>query len=186
LKHKIQRTGHTPVQEEKIMAKDTSVTEKQVVLFELGGEIYGLDIATVREIIQLQPITKVPKAPVYVEGVINLRGKVIPVIDLRKKFGQEKAERGKNTRIVVVNIQNATLGIIVDTVTEVLRLPGDSIEPIADVITAGHLEYLQGVAKLDDKMVILLALDRLLARDNALAKIAAEKNDEKKELVGAK
>lgn len=168
------------------MSKDTSVIETQVVLFELGGEIYGLDIATVREIIQMQPVTKVPKAPAYVEGVINLRGKVIPVIDLGKKFGMQQVERTKNTRIVVVNIQDATLGIIVDTVTEVLRLSGDSIEPISDVVTSGRLDYLQGVAKLDDKMVILLALDKLLAGDNKLATMAVRKNDEKKELVGAK
>jgi purine-binding chemotaxis protein CheW len=168
------------------MAKDTSVIETQVVLFELGGEVYGLDIATVREIIQMQPVTKVPKAPAYVEGVINLRGKVIPVIDLGKKFGMQQVERTKNTRIVVVNIQDATLGIIVDTVTEVLRLAGDAIEPISDVVTSGRLDYLQGVAKLDNKMVILLALDKLLAGDNKLATMAAGKNDEKKELVGTK
>lgn len=167
------------------MAKDISVIETQVVLFELSGEVYGLDIATVREIIQMQPVTKVPKAPAYVEGVINLRGKVIPVIDLGKKFGMQQVERTKNNRIVVVNIQDATLGIIVDTVTEVLRLPGDAIEPISDVVTSGRLDYLQGVAKLDGKMVILLALDKLLAGDNKLANIAV-KHDEKKELVGTK
>jgi purine-binding chemotaxis protein CheW len=167
------------------MAKETSAVEKQVVLFELNNEVYGLDIATVREIIQMQPVTKVPKAPNYVEGVINLRGKVIPVIDLGKKFGMQHVERTKNNRIVVVNIQDATLGIIVDTVTEVLRLPSDSIEPIADVVTSGHLDYLQGVAKLDDKMVILLALDKLLTGDNKLATMVTSKNNEKT-LIGAK
>jgi purine-binding chemotaxis protein CheW len=154
------------------MAKETTVAEKQMVLFELGSETYGLDIATVHEIISMQPITKVPKAPAYVEGVINLRGKVIPVIDIGKKFGFEKAERGKNDRIVVVYLQDTTLGIIVDAVTEVIRIPNDSIEPVSDIVTTGNSEYLQGIAKLADKMVILLALEKLLSTDNALAGLA--------------
>lgn len=151
------------------MAKETVVEEKQMVLFELGSETYGLDIATVHEIISMQPITKVPKAPDYVEGVINLRGKVIPVIDIGKKFGFEKAERGKNNRIVVVYLQDTTLGIIVDAVTEVIRIPNDSIEAVSDIVTTGNSEYLQGIAKLSDKMVILLALEKLLSSDSALA-----------------
>ena len=168
------------------MAKDTLVAEKQVVLFDLGGETYGLDIATVHEIIRMQPVTKVPKAPAYVEGVINLRGKVIPVIDLGKKFGIDKVDRDRNNRIVVVNIQNTTIGIIVDAVTEVLRLPASSIEPVTDIVTFGYLDYLQGIAKLDDKMVILLSLDKLLTQDKTLANIAARTSTEKPEPVGAK
>ena len=168
------------------MAKDMLVAEKQVVLFDLGGETYGLDIATVHEIIRMQPVTKVPKAPVYVEGVINLRGKVIPVIDLGKKFGIDKTDRDKNNRIVVVNIQNTTLGIIVDAVTEVLRVPASSIEPVTDIVTFGYLDYLQGIAKLDEKMVILLSLDKLLTQDRTLANIAARTGGEKPEPVGAK
>jgi purine-binding chemotaxis protein CheW len=154
------------------MAKETVVAEKQMVLFELGNETYGLDIATVHEIIRMQPITKVPKAPVYVEGVINLRGKVIPVIDIGKKFGFEKAERAKNNRIVVVYLQDTTLGIIVDAVTEVVRIPNASIEPVSDIVTTGNSDYLQGIAKLANKMVILLALEKLLSGDTALAGLA--------------
>ena len=168
------------------MAKDTVVTEQQMVLFELGNETYGLDIAAVHEIIRMQPITKVPKAPKYVEGVINLRGKVIPVIDLGKRFGFEKAEKAKNNRIVVVNIQDTTLGVIVDAVTEVLRIATDSIEPVSDIVTTGHSEYLLGIAKLSDKMVILLALEKLLSGENALVNIAAKANGEKPVLAGAK
>jgi len=115
------------------MAKDTLVTEKQMVLFELGTETYGLDIATVHEIIRMQPITKVPKASFYVEGVINLRGRVIPVIDIGKRFGFDKTEKAKNNRIVVVKIKDTTLGIIVDAVTEVIRIPIDSIDPVSDM-----------------------------------------------------
>jgi purine-binding chemotaxis protein CheW len=168
------------------VAKDALVAERQVVIFELNGEIYGLDIAVVHEIIRMQPVTKVPKAPVYIEGVINLRGKVIPVIDLGKKFGMEKVERGKNNRIVVVNIQDATLGIIVDAVTEVLRIPTEAIEPVAGIVTYRQLEYLAGIAKLGEKMVILLALDKLLTGDNKLASIAARSSGERPELAGVK
>jgi purine-binding chemotaxis protein CheW len=168
------------------MAKDTLVAEKQVVLFDLGGETYGLDIATVHEIIRMQPVTKVPKAPAYVEGVINLRGKVIAVIDLGKKFGIDKTDRDKNNRIVVVNIQNTTLGVIVDAVTEVLRIPASSIEPATDIVSFGYLDYLQGIAKLDEKMVILLSLDKLLTQDKTLANIAARTSVEKPQPVGAK
>ena len=165
------------------MNKATSVTEKQMVLFELGTETYGLDIATVHEIIRMQPITKVPKAPFYVEGVINLRGRVIPVIDIGKKFGFEKTEGIKNNRIVVIKIQDTTLGIIVDSVTEVIRIPIDSIDPVSEIVTSGQSDYLFGIAKLPDKMVILLALDNLLSKDQELVDMALDNNEAKPEMA---
>ena len=168
------------------MVKDTLVTERQMVLFELGTETYGLDIATVHEIIRMQPITKVPKASFYVEGVINLRGRVIPVIDIGKRFGFDKTEKAKNNRIVVIKIKDTTLGIIVDAVTEVIRVPIDSIDPVSDIVTSGHSDYLLGIAKLTNKMVILLALDKLLSGDKELADIASQNNGEQPELVGVK
>jgi len=168
------------------MAKVTSVTEKQMVLFELGTETYGLDIAAVDGIIRMQPITKVPKAPFYVEGVINLRGRVIPVIDIGKKFGFEKTEETKSNRIVVINIKDTTLGIIVDAVTEVIRVPTDSIDPVSDIVTSGQSDYLLGIAKLPDKMVILLALDKLLSRDQELVDMAFHDNDVKPEMASTK
>jgi purine-binding chemotaxis protein CheW len=168
------------------MSKNEIVAEKQMVLFELGSETYGLDIATVHEIIRMQPITKVPKAPFYVEGVINLRGRVIPVIDMGRRFGLEKVEKDKNNRIVVVNIQGTTLGIIVDAVTEVLRITNDSIEPVSDIITAANSDYLLGIAKLTDKMVILLDLDRLLSGDSTLANLGSTQKAEKPVPAGVK
>ena len=147
------------------MTKETVVAEKQMVLFKLGSETYGLDIATVHEIIRMQPITKVPKSPYYVEGVINLRGKTIPVIDMGKRFGMEKVERDKSNRIVVVNLQDTTMGIVVDSVTEVLSIPTDSIESVSDVVTTANSDYLAGIAKLTDKLVILLELNKLLSGD---------------------
>ncbi len=168
------------------MDKDTIANEKQMVLFELGTETYGLDIASVYEIIRMQPITKVPKAPNYVEGVINLRGRVIPVIDIGKRFGFEKTDDIKNKRIVVINIKDTTLGIIVDAVTEVIRIPTDSIEPVSDIVTSGQSDYLMGIAKLPEKMIILLALDKLLMKDDELADITAEGPDVKTELANIK
>ena len=160
------------------MAKDTLTTEKQMVLFELGTETYGLDIATVHEIIRMQPITKVPKAPFYVEGVINLRGRVIPVVDIGRKFGFEKTEQAKNNRIVVVKIKETTLGIIVDAVTEVMPIPIESIDAVSDIVTSGQSDYLLGIAKLNNKMVILLALDKLLSDDKELTDIAIQPGKE--------
>jgi len=165
------------------MAKETTISEKQTVLFELGAEHYGLDIASVNEIIRMQTITKVPKAPFYVEGAINLRGKVIPVIDIGKKFGLKKTEETKNNRIVIVNVQDTTFGIIVDAVTEVLRIPTNVIDSVSDVINAGNSDYLQGIAKLPDKIVILLALDKLLSADKELVNLMPQDVEEAPELA---
>lgn len=168
------------------MDKDTIANEKQMVLFELGTETYGLDIASVYEIIRMQPITKVPKAPFYVEGVINLRGRVIPVIDIGKRFGFERTDNVKNKRIVVINVKDTTLGIIVDAVTEVIHIPADSIDPVSDIVTSGQSDYLMGIAKLPEKMIILLALDKLLMKDDELADMTAEGPDVKPELANIK
>jgi purine-binding chemotaxis protein CheW len=149
------------------MTKDTVVAEKQMVLFKLGSETYGLDISTVHEIIRMQPITKVPKTPFYVEGIINLRGKTIPVIDIGKRFGMPKIEGDKNNRIVVVNLQDTTMGIIVDSVTEVLSITADSIEPVSDIVSTTSSDFLAGIAKLADKMVILLELDKLISGEGS-------------------
>lgn len=155
------------------MTNDAGLDERQVALFELGGETYGVDIGSVHEIIQMQPITRVPKAPFFVEGVINLRGKVIPVVDMGKRFGLEKADRTKNNRIVVVDINGTTIGIIVDAVTEVLRIPNSAIEPASSIVTAGDTDYLQGIAKLGDRMFILLDLGRVLSEESMYTEITA-------------
>jgi purine-binding chemotaxis protein CheW len=155
------------------MTRDTVVAEKQMVLFKLGNETYGLDIATVHEIIRMQPITKVPKTPFYVEGVINLRGKTIPVIDIGKRFGLDKTEKDKNNRIVVVNLHGSIMGIVVDSVTEVLSISADVIEPVSEVVTTSNADYLAGIAKLEDNMVILLELEKLLSGENIITGTAS-------------
>ena len=114
----------------------------------------------------MQTVTRVPGSDSYVEGLINLRGVVIPVIDLRKRFGFPEAEKDKETRIMVINSHNQDIGMIVDSVTEVLRIPADSIEPTSSVISGGDVNYLLGTAKLPDRLVILLDVQALLGGED--------------------
>ncbi|MEW5796057.1 MAG: chemotaxis protein CheW [Candidatus Zixiibacteriota bacterium] len=136
--------------------------ELQLVSFNIGTEEFGVDILKVQEINRMVEITRVPQAPHYIEGVINLRGKVIPIVDLRKRFNLELKEHDKNTRIVVVDIGGTIMGMIVDSVSEVLRLPADTIEPPPDIVTGVNSEYIRGVAKLDDRLLIFLDLSKVI------------------------
>ncbi len=136
--------------------------ELQLVSFNIGSEEFGVDILKVQEINRMVEITKVPQAPHYVEGVINLRGKVIPIVDLRKRFNLELKEHDKNTRIVVVDINGNIMGMIVDAVSEVLRLDAGTIEPPPEIVTGVNAEYIKGVAKLDDRLLIFLDLSKVI------------------------
>ena len=148
------------------MAVDAAQEEKQLVVFDLDSESYGVDIGAVREIIRMQEITRVPRTPEFVEGVINLRGKVIPVVDLRKKFGLPvPEEQSIDNRIVVVDIGGQDIGVIVDAVTEVLRIHTDSVAPPSSVITGADSEYLLGIVKLESGLIILLDLEKVLSRE---------------------
>ena len=142
--------------------EQTGVKAHQLVSFKLANEEFGVDIVKVQEIMRVPDIKKVPQMPDYMEGVINLRGSVIPIIDLRKKFVLEVKEKDDQTRIIVVNVSGKTLGFIVDAVEQVLRLSDDQIEPPPDIGTNIKREYLMGVGKLEDRLLILLKLDRLL------------------------
>jgi purine-binding chemotaxis protein CheW len=148
------------------MAEKMAVEKKQLVVFNLAEEAYAVDIAVVREIIQMQSITHVPGTPHSVEGVINLRGSVIPIVDLRKRFKLNGVDKDKDTRIVVVSCKGQDVGVIVDSVAEVLRIPVDSIEPSSSVFTEEHLEYLLGIVKTTDKLIILLDMDQVLSRQD--------------------
>ncbi|MGI6552553.1 MAG: chemotaxis protein CheW [Clostridia bacterium] len=143
--------------------KNGAEAEEQLVVFQLAGETYGIEISAVHEIIRLQSITKVPRTPDFVEGVINLRGKIIPVIDLRKRFQLPLEKETPHTRIIVVEVTGVTVGMIVDSVSEVLRLPAANIEPPPPAISGGiDTDYLRGVGKWQEKLIILLDLDRVL------------------------
>jgi purine-binding chemotaxis protein CheW len=139
------------------MAKDV-----QLVGLRIGRETYGVPIAIVREIVRVPEITAVPNAQEFVEGVINLRGKIISVVDLRKRFGGAASDNNKKNRVVVVELENRTVGLIVNAASEVLKIPPSEIEPPGSVFPEGEIDYVTGVGKLDGRLVILLDLNKVL------------------------
>lgn len=141
--------------------------EHQLVVFDLAGEHYGVDIAAVEGIIKLQAITSVPHAPAFVEGVTNLRGKVLPVIDLRKRFGLPQTQPTKDSRIVVVEMNGATVGMVVDGVSEVLRVGAEAIEPPSPIVTTVDSAFIRGIAKVGERLVILLDLGKVLSAEES-------------------
>ncbi len=136
----------------------------QIVTFHVGAEAFGLDILKVHEIIRFQKLTRVPNLPSYIEGVLNLRGKVIPVIGLRQRIGLERLEPTAITKIVVATVKDQVLGFMVDSVSEVLRIRQDTVEP-APRLSNVTQKYIAGVGKLDERLLLLLDLDQLLSED---------------------
>jgi len=143
---------------------DNSIDQfEQLVVFQLADEYYGVDIGAVNTIIRMQTVTTVPQTPRFVEGVTNLRGSIVPVIDLRKRFGLLAGEATKTSRIVVVEAAGMMIGMVVDAVAETLRLRTDDIEPPSPVICSLDSEYLRGIGKQNDRLVILLDLEKILS-----------------------
>ncbi|MBF0338136.1 MAG: chemotaxis protein CheW [Nitrospirae bacterium] len=134
----------------------------QLVTFTLGSEEYAVDILKVQEINRMTVITIVPNSPQYVEGVINLRGKVIPVVNLRKKFGIAEIDNDSDARIMIVDIRGITMGMVVDSVSEVLRVPATIVEATPPMATDISTEFINGIAKLADRLIILLDIDKLI------------------------
>ena len=134
----------------------------QVVGFRIGKETYGVRIGSVREIVRVPEITAVPSAPELIEGVINLRGKIIPVMDLRKRFGQADVQPDKKNRILVVELENKRIGLIVNAASEVLKIPPAEIEAPGNVFAEGESSYVTGVGKLKGRLIILLDISKLL------------------------
>jgi purine-binding chemotaxis protein CheW len=135
----------------------------QLVTFKLGTEEFGVDILKVQEINKMMNITRIPNAPAFIEGVINLRGKIIPIVDLRKRLGFREKPYDKSTRIIVVELEGLVLGFIVDSVSEVLRIPANTIEPPPSMVAGIESEYIEGVGKLDDRLLILLELKKIFS-----------------------
>ncbi len=136
--------------------------EGKYLTFGLASEEYGLEILRVREIIGIMDITMVPQTPEYIKGVINLRGKVIPVVDLRTKFGMETTEYNRETCIIVVDVDSVLMGIIVDTVSEVLDIQKEEIEPPPSFGAKLSTDFIMGIGKIKDKVVILLDVEQVL------------------------
>lgn len=143
--------------------EQTSSEENQYVVFKLGAEVFGLDIDKVKEIIVYQDTTQLPGSSHEIEGIINLRGHIIPIYDIRKKFGFPITDHVKSSRIVVVEVHDNTIGIIVDGVSEVFSIPGNLIEkPSAMIVSGTDANYIKGIAKMENELVILLDFEKVI------------------------
>ncbi len=147
----------------------------QLVTFNLGGEEYAVSILKVQEINRMSEIAKVPNSPPYVEGVINLRGRVIPVISLRKKFGLQEKQSDGQSRIMVIDVQGITIGLMVDAVSEVLRIPANTVDPAPPMSYDISVEFITGIAKLEDRLIILIDIDKLIEKSESAAMLEAAK-----------
>lgn len=138
----------------------------QLVVFQLDEEEFGLDIMQVQEIIRIPDITRIPHSPDYVKGVINLRGKIITVVNLDKRFGMRQKEHDENSRIIVAEVDENVVGMVVDSVSEVMRLATSSVESVPDIISSKiNANYLKGVGKLENRMLILLDISKVVLED---------------------
>jgi len=144
------------------VGNETQANILELVGFTIANEFFALEINSIREIIKVNDITRVPNTPNYIKGVINLRGKVIPIIDMRKKLNLKQIDYDKNTRIIILEFNNMIVGIIVDSVREVLRIDSTVTEPPPSIVKGGNSDYITAVGKLDDKLINILNLDYLL------------------------
>ena len=136
----------------------------QIVGFWIGKEMFGVSIALVHEIVRVPEVTAVPEAPEYVEGVINLRGRIVPVVDLRKRFGEKLITSNKKNRILVTEVDKRIVGVIVDATSEVLKLKEGQVEPPpADLVQDGETTYITGIARIDSRLIILVDLKKILS-----------------------
>jgi purine-binding chemotaxis protein CheW len=161
--------------------------ELHIVGFQVGRETYGVPITSLHEIVRVPEITAVPDAPDYLEGVINLRGKIVSVMDLRKRFGEKNATVKKNNRILVVEHSGRLAGLIVDSASEVLKIPADAVEAPPAVFQEGGLNCVTGLGKAGGRLVVLLDMNKLLAPASLEVKVETveKKNGGKAEAKGA-
>jgi purine-binding chemotaxis protein CheW len=146
------------------MADESKTDEEiQLVVFSLGREEFAVEVTQVREIMRMEEITRMPKTPHFVEGIINLRGQIIAVVELAKRLNLESGSRSGETRIIVVEAEDIKVGMIVDSVSEVLRVNADAVEPSPTLTTDVSVAYLQGVVKQDNRLIILLDLTKVLS-----------------------
>ncbi len=141
----------------------------QLVTFTLEDEEFAVDILKVQEINRMKEITRIPNSPGYIEGVINLRGKVIPVINLRKRFNLPVKEYNEQSRIMIMEVCSIIIGLIVDSVSEVLRIPDDLVKPAPSIATTVSSEFIKGIAEVNNRLIILLEMDKLLAENEQKA-----------------
>jgi len=150
-----------PAREKKEPAR---IDEEQVIVLDVADESYGMPVQRVREIIRVPPITRVPNGPAFLEGVINLRGQVIPVLDLRKHLGVQATEHTRRSRVVVGELGDYTVGMVVDAVSQVVMVPASNVEPPPSLVASAENGQVRGVARLGDRLVLLLDPDRVLSK----------------------
>ncbi len=146
-----------------------TVSEVQMVVFKLEKEEFAVDIQQVREVLKMSQVTPLPQSAHYIEGVINLRGEVIPVVDLRKRFELPLGERDGQTRIIIVEIQESNVGLIVDSVTEVLRFSSSAIQPPPARVAGTRTDLIEGVGKVADRLLIVLNLEKILTTEEVIS-----------------
>ena len=148
-----------------VKMENNSLLNLKVIVFELQNEEYALPVEHVGAIERIQPITRVPETAEFVKGVINLRGVIIPIIDLRLRFGLKEAELTDDNRIIIVTLKDFEVGLVVDAANDVIDIPKDSIEPPPEVIGSVDIDYIEGVAKLDNRLFVLLDLEKVLTTE---------------------
>ncbi len=141
------------------------MAEVQLVVFNLCNEEYGVDIMQVKEIVNYMVPVKVPNAPEFIEGIINLRSEIIPIINLKKRFNIEGQEIEENKRIIVMNINEKKVGFVVDDASEVISIDNESIEPAPDIVTGVDRKYITGIGKSGERILIILELDKLFSEE---------------------
>ena len=139
------------------------MTEMQLVVFILGKEEYGVDIMQVKEIVTYKEPVKVPNTPKFVEGIINLRGEIIPIVNLKKRFNIPGEDLGEQTRVIVMSIESKKVGFIVDDASEVITISSENVEPAPEIVAGIDRRYITGIGKVEERILIILDLDKLFS-----------------------
>ena len=161
----LEREPIEPIEREDLENAEIDEGTTNLVTFRLGSGEYAIDIMQAKEIIKMEKITLIPNAPYFVEGVINLRGNIIPIIDLKKRFNLEESEGDKNTGIIIAKIEDVDMGIMIDSVSKVVSMPNSDIQPPPSMLQGIGQRYIKGVGKMEDKLLVVLDLDKLFTNE---------------------
>lgn len=161
----LEREPIEPIERENLEDAEIDEGTTNLVTFRLGSGEYAIDIMQAKEIIKMEKITLIPNAPYFVEGVINLRGNIIPIIDLKKRFNLEESEGDKNTGIIIAKIEDVDMGIMIDSVSKVVSMANSDIQPPPSMLQGIGQRYIKGVGKMEDKLLVVLDLDKLFTNE---------------------
>ena len=161
----LEREPIEPIEREDLEDVEIDEGTTNLVTFRLGSGEYAIDIMQAKEIIKMEKITLIPNAPYFVEGVINLRGNIIPIIDLKKRFNLEESEGDKNTGIIIAKIEDVDMGIMIDSISKVVSMANSDIQPPPSMLQGIGQRYIKGVGKMEDKLLVVLDLDKLFTNE---------------------